>query len=193
VLLAAYNGIAWIEKQVDSIFQQKEVDIDIYISVDISSDGTYEWCQDLASKNIRVNVLPYGESFGGASKNFFRLIRDVDLSAYDYISLADQDDIWLPNKLIHAVNLLKNNNIDAYSSSVIAFWSNGREKLVKKSFPQKKYDYFFEGGGPGCSYVLRRQSLQQFKSLMMKNWNDFNSIESHDWLIYAFFRSRGMS
>ena len=193
VLLAAYNGMAWIEEQVDSILQQKEVDIDIYISVDISNDDTYEWCKDLAVRNTHVNILSYGNHFGGAAKNFLRLIRDVDFSTYDYISLADQDDIWLPNKLFHAVNMLQKNNMDAYSSDVIAFWSDGREKLVKKSYPQKRYDYFFEAAGPGCSYVLKYQSLQQFKAFLIKNWNQVNSIESHDWLMYAFFRSRKMS
>jgi rhamnosyltransferase len=192
VLLAAYNGMAWIEEQIDSINSQTKVDVDLFISVDLSTDGTYEWCQKLANERANVNLLPYGDHFGGAAKNFLRLIRDVDFSAYDYISLADQDDIWLPNKLIHAANMLKNNNIDAYSSDVIAFWSDGQEKLVKKSYPQKKYDYFFEAAGPGCSYVLKYQPLQQFKDFLMKNWDEVNSIESHDWLIYAFFRSREM-
>ena len=193
VLLAAYNGMAWIEEQVDSILQQKEVNIDIYISIDMSSDGTYEWCEDLATKNIRVNVLPYGDHFGGAAKNFLRLIRDVDFSAYDYISLADQDDIWLSNKLIHAVNILQKENIDAYSSDTIAFWSDGREKLLKKSYSQKRLDYYFEAAGPGCTYVLNCHSAQLLKIFINGNWEDVNCIQLHDWFIYAFFRSRDMS
>jgi len=140
VLLAAYNGMAWIEEQVDSIFKQIEVDIDIYISVDMSSDGTYEWCNELAKNNVCVQTLPYGDHFGGAAKNFFRLIRDVDFHNYDYIALADQDDIWMPNKLFHAVNILQKYNMDAYSSDVISFWNDGREKLVRKPYPQKEYD-----------------------------------------------------
>ena len=191
ILLAAYNGMTWIEEQIDSILNQQGVDVDICVSVDLSTDGTYEWCCTLAEKCENVKVLPYGERFGGAAKNFFHLIREVDFSVYDYVALADQDDVWLPNKLIRAVNMF-NNNIDAYSSDVIAFWSDGQEKLVKKSYPQKKYDYFFEAAGPGCSYVLKRQSLQQFKNFLIKNWDEVNSIESHDWLIYAFFRSRKM-
>jgi rhamnosyltransferase len=192
VLLAAYNGIAWIEEQVDSIFQQKEVDVNIYISVDISNDGTYEWCQDLASKNIRVNVLPYGERFGGAAKNFFRLIRDVDFLGFDYVALADQDDIWNDGKLYHAIKAIKQEDLDGYSSDVIAFWSNGRKKLVKKSFPQKKFDYFFEAAGPGCTYLLKQQSAQKFKKFLIKNWRSVNLVEFHDWMIYAYFRSQGM-
>ena len=193
VLLAAYNGMEWIEEQVSSILSQKSISIEIFISVDLSNDKTHEWCQDLAGKNAHVKVLPYGEKFGGAAKNFFRLIRDVDFSCFDYVALSDQDDIWDSSKLHHAIRTIEQDSLDGYSSDVIAFWSNGREKLVKKSFPQKKFDYFFEAAGPGCTYVLKQQPTQKFKKFLIKNWENINCIESHDWLIYAFFRSRSMS
>ena len=75
VLLAAFNGIKWIEEQIESILNQKDVNLDIYISIDLSNDGTYEWCEELAIKNSNVNILPYGNHFGSAGKNFFRLIK----------------------------------------------------------------------------------------------------------------------
>ena len=193
VLLAAYNGMDWIEEQVSSILSQKSISIEIFISVDLSNDKIHEWCQGLAGKNAHVKVLPYGEKFGGAAKNFFRLIRDVDFSCFDYVALSDQDDIWDSSKLHHAIRTIEQDSLDGYSSDVIAFWSNGREKLVKKSFPQKKFDYFFEAAGPGCTYVLKQQPTQKFKKFLIKNWENVNCIESHDWLIYAFFRSRDMS
>ena len=183
----------WIEEQVSSILSQKSISIEIFISVDLSNDKTHEWCQGLAGKNAHVKVLPYGEKFGGAAKNFFRLIRDVDFSCFDYVALSDQDDIWDSSKLHHAIRTIEQDSLDGYSSDVIAFWSNGREKLVKKSFPQKKFDYFFEAAGPGCTYVLKQQPTQKFKKFLIKNWENINCIESHDWLIYAFFRSRSMS
>ncbi len=40
VLLAAYNGMEWIEEQIASILSQKGVSIKIFISVDLSSDRT---------------------------------------------------------------------------------------------------------------------------------------------------------
>ena len=193
VLLAAYNGMDWIEEQVSSILSQKSISIEIFISVDLSNDKIHEWCQGLAGKNAHVKVLPYGEKFGGAAKNFFRLIRDVDFSCFDYVALSDQDDIWDSSKLHHAIRTIEQDSLDGYSSDVIAFWSNGREKLVKKSFPQKKFDYFFEAAAPGCTYVLKQQPTQKFKKFLIKNWENVNCIESHDWLIYAFFRSRDMS
>ena len=192
VLLAAYNGMEWIEEQISSILSQKNTSIEIFISVDLSDDKTYEWCQDLVVKNAHVKMLPHGERFGGAAKNFFRLIRDVDFSCFDYIALSDQDDIWDSDKLHHAISTIEKDNLDGYSSDVIAFWNNGREQLVKKSFPQKKFDYYFEAAGPGCTYVLKRQSVQKFKNFLIKNWECVNLVALHDWMIYAYFRSQGM-
>ena len=182
----------WIEEQVSSILSQKSISIEIFISVDLSNDKTHEWCQGLAEKNSHVKILPYGEKFGGAAKNFFRLIRDVDFSCFDYVALSDQDDIWDGSKLHHAIRTIEQDSLDGYSSDVIAFWSNGREKLVKKSFPQKKFDYFFEAAGPGCTYVLKQQPTQKFKKFLIKNWEYVNLVELHDWMIYAYFRSQGM-
>ena len=192
VLLAAYNGMEWIEEQVASILSQKNTSIEIFISVDLSNDKTYEWCQNLARNNSYIKVLPYGERFGGAAKNFYRLIRDVDFSYFDYIALSDQDDIWDSDKLHHAISVIEKDNLDGYSGNVIAFWSDGQERLVKKNFPQKRFDYFFEAAGPGCTYVVKQQAIQKFKKFLIKNWTKVNLVELHDWMIYAYFRSQGM-
>ena len=192
VLLAAHNGIKWIKEQVDTIFQQKDVDVDIYISVDVSSDGTYEWCRELDEKNTQVKVLPYGDFFGGAAKNFFRLIKDVDFSEYDYISLADQDDIWLPHKLSRGIKFITDRKLDGYSSNVVAFWEDGRESIIDKSYPQKKFDYYFEAAGAGCTYLFKQKSIQKFKEFLINNWTLVNEVELHDWMIYAYFRALSM-
>ena len=191
VLLAAYNGMQWIDEQVASILNQSDVEVTIFISVDLSADKTYEWGKQQEASSKRFIVLPYGKRYGGAAKNFFRLIHDVDFSGFDYVSLADQDDIWMPNKLHHAISLIQSQNYDAVSSDVIAFWEGGREKLVKKSYPQKKYDYLFEAAGPGCTYVFKTDALKDFKSFLSKNEAYVNKVALHDWMIYAYFRHNG--
>lgn len=190
VLLSAFNGIRWIESQIKTILAQKNVSIKIFISIDISIDKTYELCCLLSKKNKNITLLPYGKRFGGAAKNFYRLIRDVDISKFDYIALSDQDDIWDKNKMYQATRIIEKNNLGGYSSDITAFWANGRKKIEKKSFPQKKYDYYFESAGPGCTYVLKKQPMIEFKKFLIKNWKKVNSIELHDWIIYAFFRSQ---
>jgi rhamnosyltransferase len=192
VLLAAYNGISWINEQVDSILKQTDVDVELFISIDQSNDGTYEWCKKLEALNNNINVLPYGERFGGAASNFYRLIRDTNISNFNFVALSDQDDIWLSKKLSHAIDLIKEQNLDALSSDVIAFWNDEREYLVKKSYPQKLYDHFFESAGPGCTYVFTVSSFERFKIFLENDWKQVVKVDLHDWMIYAFYRENNM-
>ena len=191
VCLAAYNGMAYIVEQIESILLQKNVDVKIFISVDQSSDGTDEWVDQAAQKNSRITVLPHGERFGGAARNFFRLMREVDFSRFDYVSFADQDDIWLPDKLSCAHELLLSTGADAYSSNVIAFWPDGRKFLIQKSQEQVEWDFLFEAAGPGCTYVVRKELACAIQDVITSRWDDMQEVGLHDWFAYAFARANG--
>ena len=188
VLLASYNGVKYIKEQVDSILNQKEVDVTIFISDDLSTDKTIEYLQDIYKDFKNIVYLPSGSKFGGAGKNFFRLIRDVDFSSFDFISFVDQDDIWYEDKLIRAIKTIEDKQLDAYSSNVLAFWEDGKEMIINKSSSQARYDYLFEAAGPGCTYVLKKDLAIFLQKFISENWEDVNKVELHDWFIYAFAR-----
>ncbi|MQK61189.1 hypothetical protein EIZ86_32690, partial [Escherichia coli] len=58
VLLAVYNGREWIDEQLNSIRAQEDVQVDILASIDLGTDGSYEYIE----KNYPdVRLLPYGE------------------------------------------------------------------------------------------------------------------------------------
>lgn len=189
VLLAAYNGMRWIEEQVNSILMQENVEVRLFISIDPSSDGMREWCEALVAKEARVVLLPDVGVFWGAAKNFFRLIRDVDFTEFDYVSFADQDDIWFKDKLISAHSKIIEHNSDAYSGNVMAFWVDGRKVLIRKSQAQKKWDFLFEAAGPGCTYVLKNKLAAAIKKTIVTNWHDIQEVYLHDWFCYAFARA----
>ncbi|WP_421214179.1 glycosyltransferase [Aeromonas jandaei] len=190
VLLAAFNGASWLAEQVLSILEQKCVDVHLYISLDKSDDSSMSICNKFCLEYKNVTLLPYGATFGGAGKNFYRLFMDVDISDYDFIALSDQDDIWNPDKLISSVEILS--GYDGYSSNVIAFWEDGREILINKAQEKKEWDYLFEAAGPGCTYVLRRDVAIKFKTWLIERYDKINNdVELHDWLIYAFCRHFG--
>lgn len=188
VLLASYNGVKYIKEQVDSILNQKEVDVTIFISDDLSTDKTIEYLQEIYKGLENIVYLPSGSKFGGAGKNFFRLIRDVDFSSFDFISFVDQDDIWYEDKLIRAIKTIEDKQLDAYSSNVLAFWEDGKKMIINKSSLQARYDYLFEAAGPGCTYVLKKDLAISLQNFICDNWEDVNKVELHDWFIYAFAR-----
>ena len=112
VLLAAYNGEKWIKEQIDSILNQESVDVKLFISCDLSTDKTMDLLTSYNSE--KISILPYGERYGAAAPNFYRLIREVSFSDFDYIALSDQDDIWLSDKLISAINCIEESHAVAY-------------------------------------------------------------------------------
>lgn len=191
ILLAAYNGMAWLEEQIASILCQRGVELSLYISIDPSTDGTEAWCADLAARHDCVTVLPTEERYGGAARNFYRLIRDVDVAAFDFIAFSDQDDIWLPEKLKRAADILATGEYCAYSSNVTAFWEDGRSVLLNKAQPQVTWDHLFEAAGPGCTYVLSGVLARHLKQSMLVNWPMLQQVTLHDWFCYAFARSHG--
>lgn len=193
VCLAACNGMTWIGPQVDSILAQENVEIRIIASVDSSTDATEAWLRDLAARDPRVTLLPTAPTSGGAAQNFFRLLREGDFNGCDYIALSDQDDIWLPDKLARAVQRLNGSKAQGYSSDALAFWPNGRRKLIRKSQPQKIWDYLFESPGPGCTFVLDPRLMASLRAHLATCPQALTNISFHDWFVYAFARARGYS
>ena len=188
VCLAAYNGMVFMVEQIESILLQSNVDIQVFISVDQSIDGTEARLAEWALSESRLTLLPFGQRFGGAGPNFYRLLRDVDLSGFDYLSFADQDDLWHPEKLWRAQCLMTKKSALGYSSNFTAFWPTGEARLVNKAWPQRTWDFLFESAGPGCTYVLHSSLAIPLQQLVRNADKNLLRVDYHDWLAYAFAR-----
>ena len=189
ILLAAYNGEKFISEQLNSIFNQSYAANKIFVSIDKSKDQTLKIVKRYRSKHKNIEIVSKNTKFGSSYSNFINLLNLKDLKKYDFVALSDQDDIWLKNKIKYAINKLNNKKYDCYSSDVIAFWENGKKKIIKKSFQQRKYDFFFEAGGPGCTYVMSKNFILKFQAFLRKNIKKISNLNNyHDWLIYLFAR-----
>ena len=186
VLLAARNGEKWIKAQIDTIFDQKDVKVFLYVSIDPSSDNTEKIVNECKQKYKHLSIFKNNEKSPSSAKNFLNLIISIKQLKYDYFSFADQDDIWLNNKLTSAIKFIEKHQLDAYSSNVRLL---ERNKLIIKSQPFKKFDYLFEGGGPGNTIVVKNQCFLNFRQIVIKNPLILKNIWSHDWFFYAYVRS----
>jgi rhamnosyltransferase len=190
VLLATFNGGTYLIEQLESIKSQLNVDVFIVASDDYSSDHTLELLNEACGFDCKLILLTKSK-LGSAAANFFRLLRDADLTYVDYVALSDQDDVWHEDKLIHAITLINKRNVDAYSSNVTAFWHNGKHKLIHKAQTQQQFDYMFESAGPGCTFVLTKKVALDLQKFLIANQEKCQQVALHDWFIYAFVRSRG--
>ena len=181
ILLAAYNGENFIERQINSIIQQSIKFTQLIISIDKSNDNTSKIIKNFSNEYHGIKTLNSNESYGSAASNFINLLRNVDLKDVGYIALSDQDDIWKEDKLEKAIKKL-GQGYDGYSSNVEAFWEVGRKKVLVKNQPQQEFDHLFESAGPGCTFVLTKRlalSLQEFlKGELFDQLGNY-----HDWLI----------
>lgn len=102
VIMSTYNGERFIKEQLDSILNQTYKNIEIVIRDDGSTDDTVRIIKAYQQKYKNI-VLHEGEN-KGFIRSFFELLKLADA---DYYSYADQDDIWLEDKIKLAVDSLE--------------------------------------------------------------------------------------
>ena len=96
IALATFNGLKFIEAQLESLLRQTHLPIEILISDDCSNDGTYELLESLAVRSPVPIKLHRNETRLGWRKNF---LETMSRCSGELIAFCDQDDIWQSNKL----------------------------------------------------------------------------------------------
>lgn len=94
VAMATYNGAAYLEEQLRTIYAQTWRKIEVVVSDDASTDATPDILERyaashglrFATQNSRVGLV---ENFG----------RALSMAEGDFIALADQDDVWEATKI----------------------------------------------------------------------------------------------
>lgn len=195
VLLATYNGEAYVDAQIGSIVWQQHVDTVILARDDGSRDRTVDRLRSWRERSEQIRIveddLPPG---GTAAVNFFRLIAALDpADPFTHVAFADQDDVWFPDKLAKAVRRLGEVGADGYSSNLLAYdavtfagW------VMRKDGAQRAHDYLFQGASAGCTYVLTRAAALLVRDRMAATDPARWHLLSHDWTAYAIVRSHGL-
>lgn len=96
ILLATYNGAAWLCEQLDSLLAQSVTDWRLIARDDHSSDATPAMLQTYQTRYPdRIRILASPERLG-AKDNFGALL---SASTGDYAMCCDQDDVWMADKI----------------------------------------------------------------------------------------------
>ncbi len=184
IMLSTYNGEAYIEEQLNSLYEQTYPNIEILVRDDGSDDGTLEI---LRRHQMQGSIRLLEGKNVGYWKSFFYLLDDDDKA--DYYAFCDQDDVWLPKKVEAAVNALEKidqqkkvmffGGFDYYDSDM-DFIGKGLRYHKKITFANA----LFECLPLGCNSVIN-QSLRD--SLIQKQPTQ---SKSHDW--WTFMVASGL-
>ena len=126
VAMATYNGEKFIKKQLDSILCQLDMQDEIIISDDGSTDNTLNIIKSYNDNRIKIFEGPHN----GVKQNFANAISK---SQGEYIFLSDQDDIWVKNKVTIILEIFEKEKCACVLHDNIIFDSN-TGKTIQNSF-----------------------------------------------------------
>lgn len=104
IAMCTYNGERYLPEQLESIWEQTVPVDELVVVDDGSTDSTMEILQAEVLAHPCMRVVQNSTS-RGACRNFEYAI---SLCTGDYIACADQDDVWLPDKLERLLQALQN-------------------------------------------------------------------------------------
>lgn len=120
IITPIYNDHDYIPATVASVMAQTRSDWEWVIVDDGSSDGTLEYCRNIARRDSRVRVLqhPGGANLGpGASRNL--AIRNA---SGEFLAFLDGDDLLVPEKLERDIETFERHPRAGFLFSRILNW-----------------------------------------------------------------------
>jgi len=166
VLLSSYNGERFLREQIDSVLNQEGVDVTLCVRDDGSSDSTRAILREYADEN--KIILSEGENLGFAL-SFRELVRNSPHC--DYYAFCDQDDVWLPRKLISAVEVLEreDNSKPLMYFTAVTVVNENLEQIVDKAcgYVDENSRNFFASAilnscANGCTEVFNNATRDAF-------------------------------
>lgn len=119
ILLATFNGAAYLEEQIESILAQDYSSWRVLARDDGSTDDTVHILRAYERRfPDRFRVLSPGRPLASAKENFLSLMKS---SSSPYLCFCDQDDVWTSEKLTLTLRSMH---------SLEATWGKGLPLLV---------------------------------------------------------------
>ena len=163
ILMSTYNGEKYIREQIDSILNQENVEIELVIRDDGSSDSTLDIINEYVSKSrvAFVEELSKKHNTLGVGNGFIQLLQYA-LNNYkdiQYFGFADQDDVWLRDKVSRGVDKLVQ-----YIDEKALYFS--KKKIVNEqleyirddyiNFNNEYSDFLSQNDASGCTMLFNR-------------------------------------
>lgn len=93
ICMATFNGFPFLPRQVESILGQMGSEDQLVVSDNGSTDETLGYLASLGDSRMELHDFPFPK---GPVPNFENAMK---YAARPIVMLADQDDVWLPNRL----------------------------------------------------------------------------------------------
>ena len=170
ILMATYNGAAFIEQQINSILEQSYQDWELIIRDDRSTDRTVEIIKTYVKKDRRIKLLELPGKHGSAVLNFSALFAYAVKIDAAYVMFSDQDDIWKANKVESSLRFIQeqesvlNNLTPLLVYSSLQYVDVHGHRISRKLHMPSYLDMrmlLCENHAYGCTMILNNALLKQ--------------------------------
>lgn len=121
VIVPVYNAEKTLSRSVESVLAQTELDWELWLVNDGSSDGSLALCREYEAADPRIHVIDKPNGGVGSARN-----AGLDAAAGEYVAFLDSDDAYEPNFLKTLLTLAKRESAPVVCGS------------VREVYPEKK-------------------------------------------------------
>ncbi len=182
ILLSVYNGEKYLSSQLDSLYNQKNVDVCILARDDGSSDSSIAILERYKYLYGKLIILK-GKNIG-CSLSFYTLLQYAfdNLSDYNYFSFCDQDDVWMEYKLSTSIYYLsKSKSKYSFFHSAYYITDENLNVISKNRFVSNTLENnIISNFCLGCTQVFNRALLEKILLICEYQINNKMNLLIHD-------------
>ncbi len=176
VAVATYNGEKFICELLSSMLTQTKKLDEIVVVDDMSKDGTVKVVKEFIEKNNAQSLIKLyvNEKNLGYAENYRKAI---GLTSGDIVYLADQDDIWVNDRVEKMSAVMEDNEgVGLMNTDYACFYEDVNDltgyfesDVVKlKNIPLNAKNRFLKF--PGCVMAIRKSFYEEIKGYWHVGW-----------------------
>lgn len=188
ILMSTYNGEKYLREQLESIINQSYKNITIFIRDDLSKDNTIKIIYDYKKKYPKNIFCIPGERNIGSAQSFIELLQYVYTNTeIEYFMFADQDDIWLTNKVYDSYKFIKvyNEKIPQLCHTDLKVVDEFLNEISPSFIKMRCLDpnkitlnrLLIQNNVTGCTMIFNRKLADYIVN------HNFKNVAMHDWWI----------
>lgn len=161
VIMPVYNAERYIRAAVDSILRQSFSEFELIVVDDCGADSSMEILAGI--KDERIKIIHNGTNQGIA----FSRNRAIGASVGKYIAIMDDDDIAMPDRLLHQVQFLESNPmIDVLGGQASIIDENGnvlcKPEIMQENCKMNKVMFLFYNSFHNSEVMVRRSFIEKY-------------------------------
>lgn len=174
VIIPIYNSEEYIEQGIQSVLNLPEIEVELILVNDGSTDGSAGIIDEYAKKYDSVKAIHQENAGVGAARN-----RGIREATGEYIAYLDSDDFYEPEVLPELIGKCREQKLDVLFATYMNFFE---DEIAAEKWHKNRTEEVMRRGDYPAVPVTGIELMRQFKSQKEYNVNVFSQVANRDFL-----------